>query len=640
MAENQSDNKGKISVESISHSVESIKWKLFINTSGEENDGINTNITFADGQTHHAINNVDNAKVEKTATGYLIETPPGTKTYEIEVITAITEENQSSYKLEATATFDEEVFEASDKVAAIEQEGEKKSEVIQEKVKTPEIGSKSIEKVDSSEEVPRSIIPMANERNYTSDDNAKVLSTGLEGSSTNDHTFPRRLWANGNTVYVAVSSTHDLDYMDLNGIRHIELDRHDAKKTITVDGEENDPTEGHESAVHKAHWTVFKFNLTDLKLTEDGQYPFFIKGQGGGHDVGGSLLVTIPTTNIEGQKEWKNGTERPEITLELYRKAGNGNKELVDTGVVNGNESPTWTYSWVDVNEYDPYGRKYTFTIDEETVPPNYTKSIDGLTVTNTYDPEIISINVNKKWIGPEADSAYFKLVINDEEIDDTLFLNEENDWSGSFGGLNKYDEVTGEEVSYSVNEVPIEGYSTERKESEKNKFTFTNTNNETIEITVKKEWVGSKKDSVTIKLQVDGKKAGKEIELNEANDWSHTFTDLRKYDSSDGKKIEYSVVEVNVPEGYEVGYSTGENGELVVTNTATKGGDVTAKYVDEEGTDLVDSVVHTGNVGDTYTTEQKDIPGYEFNRMHPDSADTSGQFTHEEQTVIYMYTK
>ncbi|MDU2264769.1 MAG: BspA family leucine-rich repeat surface protein, partial [Enterococcus faecalis] len=42
----------------------------------------------------------------------------------------------------------------------------------------------------------------------------------------------------------------------------------------------------------------------------------------------------------------------------------------------------------------------------------------------------------------------------------------------------------------------------------------------------------------------------------------------------------------------------------------------VTVKYVDEQGNSISDNVVLTGNVGDNYTTEQKEITGYTFKEV------------------------
>ncbi|WP_349550562.1 MucBP domain-containing protein [Leuconostoc pseudomesenteroides] len=74
-----------------------------------------------------------------------------------------------------------------------------------------------------------------------------------------------------------------------------------------------------------------------------------------------------------------------------------------------------------------------------------------------------------------------------------------------------------------------------------------------------------------------------------------------------------------------------------VYTKDPVKGGNVTAKYVDEQGNSLSDNVILSGNVGDQYTTEQKDIAGYTFKAVE---GNESGTYTDAEQTVTYVYTK
>ncbi|WP_242327583.1 MucBP domain-containing protein [Lactococcus lactis] len=65
--------------------------------------------------------------------------------------------------------------------------------------------------------------------------------------------------------------------------------------------------------------------------------------------------------------------------------------------------------------------------------------------------------------------------------------------------------------------------------------------------------------------------------------------------------------------------------------------GDVTVKYVDTDGNKISDDVVKTGNVGDSFNTEQKVIDGYTFKEVQ---GNASGTFTDQAQTVTYIYTK
>lgn len=74
-----------------------------------------------------------------------------------------------------------------------------------------------------------------------------------------------------------------------------------------------------------------------------------------------------------------------------------------------------------------------------------------------------------------------------------------------------------------------------------------------------------------------------------------------------------------------------------IYTKNPVAGGNVTAKYVDESGNPIADDVIASGNVGDPYSTTQKDVPGYTFKEVQ---GNPTGSFTDQDQTVTYVYTK
>ena len=82
-----------------------------------------------------------------------------------------------------------------------------------------------------------------------------------------------------------------------------------------------------------------------------------------------------------------------------------------------------------------------------------------------------------------------------------------------------------------------------------------------------------------------------------------------------------------------------GDNGTVtyVYTKNPVAGGDVTAKYVDENGNPIANNVISSGNVGDPYSTAQKDVPGYTFKEVQ---GNPTGTITDQAQTVTYVYTK
>ena len=92
--------------------------------------------------------------------------------------------------------------------------------------------------------------------------------------------------------------------------------------------------------------------------------------------------------------------------------------------------------------------------------------------------------------------------------------------------------------------------------------------------VTVQKEWVGDEeadRKDITVQLYADGKALdGLTQTLTKASGWKAAFTKLPGI--KDGKKIEYSVVETNTPEGYtsKVEKIDGDN-VIKVVNTSNK---------------------------------------------------------------------
>ncbi len=85
------------------------------------------------------------------------------------------------------------------------------------------------------------------------------------------------------------------------------------------------------------------------------------------------------------------------------------------------------------------------------------------------------------------------------------------------------------------------------------------------VSVNVKKVWVGEKKPLVKVHLYADDVDTGKELTLNEANAWTASFANLRKYKGND--EIKYTVKEERVSS-----YSTAISGDsangYVITNT------------------------------------------------------------------------
>lgn len=92
--------------------------------------------------------------------------------------------------------------------------------------------------------------------------------------------------------------------------------------------------------------------------------------------------------------------------------------------------------------------------------------------------------------------------------------------------------------------------------------------------VTVQKEWVGDSeadRKDITVQLVADGQKLdGMTQTLTKASGWKADFTKLPGL--KDGKKIEYSVVETNTPEGYTSKVEKIDDANVIkVVNTSTK---------------------------------------------------------------------
>ena len=92
--------------------------------------------------------------------------------------------------------------------------------------------------------------------------------------------------------------------------------------------------------------------------------------------------------------------------------------------------------------------------------------------------------------------------------------------------------------------------------------------------VTVQKEWVGDSeadRKDITVQLYADGQALeGMTQTLTKASGWQATFTKLPGI--KDGKKIEYSVVETNTPEGYTSKVEKIDDANVIkVINTSNK---------------------------------------------------------------------
>ena len=267
--------------------------------------------------------------------------------------------------------------------------------------------------------------------------------------------------------------------------------------------------------------------------------------------------------SVKATKQWV-GPIGSAVTVHLYA-------DDVDTGkTVTLNAANNWEDTFTNLRKYKPgTTTEIKYTVKEDAVA-NYNGVVSGdmatgFTITNT-NTEKTTVKVTKAWVGTPAASVTIKLLADGTEKE-TVTLTATDNWTHTFTNLDKY-AADGHEIVYTVDETPVAGYAKDISGTAATGFTIKNTNTETINIPVTKTWVGTAGTSATIKLLADG--AEKEtVTLTAADNWTHTFSNLPKFDATDGHEIVYTVDEVDVP-NYTKGISGTAATGFTVTNTIT----------------------------------------------------------------------
>ena len=148
--------------------------------------------------------------------------------------------------------------------------------------------------------------------------------------------------------------------------------------------------------------------------------------------------------------------------------------------------------------------------------------------------------------------------------------------------------------------------------------------------VTVQKEWVGdeeSDRKDITVQLYANGQALeGMTQTLTKASGWKAEFTKLPGI--KDGKKIEYSVVETNTPEGYTSKVEKiDDNNVIKVVNTSNKPTTTTTTTTTEEPT----------TTSTTTTTEEPTTTSTTTTTEEPTT--TSTTTTTEEPTTTSITT-
>ena len=282
-------------------------------------------------------------------------------------------------------------------------------------------------------------------------------------------------------------------------------------------------------------------------------------------------------TTVTIQKVWDDdeSTSRPNVYVRLVN-----NGTTVRDAYLNSTTNPAWSATFTDIPVFDANGNEIDYKAEEEAIPGYITPSIvkegnalHGYTFTIT-NANRASVKVEKAWEDDEnrdgirPETVTVNLLADDNPVD-SVELSQANGWKYEFEDLPRY--VDNQPVTYSVEEVEIEGYETEITGDAKTGFTITNTHSPEIykSISVTKEWKdgdnrdGKRPETVYVRLYKGEEYAGKQKALSEANEWTTKINSSAAnpiYVYENGEKIEYTIVESSkqkgdpVPiEGYEM---------------------------------------------------------------------------------------
>ena len=265
-------------------------------------------------------------------------------------------------------------------------------------------------------------------------------------------------------------------------------------------------------------------------------------------------------TSVSGTKTWVDGEnqdgKRPDkIKVILNKKVnGNGLSKVTEKEVT---AQDNWKYEFTNLPTYEN-GKEITYSIDEEPVN-EYTKSIEGYNIKNSYTPSKTSVKVTKAWEdkdnqdGKRPASVKIKLLADGVETDKTLTLTEADNWEGSFDNLDEY--KAGKKIVYTVKEETVgNGYDSKVIGSPEDGFKVINTRQtEKINVEGHKTWEdkNNQDGKRPMQIKINLLKNGAVIEtktVTEADGWKWEFENLDKY--KNGQEIKYSITEESV-DGY-----------------------------------------------------------------------------------------
>ena len=324
------------------------------------------------------------------------------------------------------------------------------------------------------------------------------------------------------------------------------------------------------------NWTETIKNLPKYKDGQEIKYTWTENTVPAAYEATGNTTEKTVTTITNTHKPLETEATIKKVWSDSDNQDGIRPSEIVvtlsDGQTVTLNRENDWTETIKNLPKYKS-GQEIKYTWSETNVPTGYEltdNTTEGTitTITNTHKPEETEATVKKVWNDADnQDGIRPNEIVVTLSDGQTVTLNGENDWTETIKNLPRYKD--GQEIKYTWTETNIPtGYELTENSTDGTITTITNTHKpETTEVTIKKVWDDSdNQDGIRPSEIVVTLSNGQSVTLNAVTGWTDTIKNLPKY--KDGKEIEYTWSETNVPTSYELTGNSTEGTITTLTNT------------------------------------------------------------------------
>ncbi|KRM07045.1 collagen adhesin [Liquorilactobacillus ghanensis DSM 18630] len=190
---------------------------------------------------------------------------------------------------------------------------------------------------------------------------------------------------------------------------------------------------------------------------------------------------TPKVTSVSGAKTWKDNNNQDGKRPNFIKVNLLANGKVIQTKTVTATNG--WKYSFTGLPKYKD-GKKIVYTVTENQVK-DYTTTIAGNNLVNSYTPKQTGVTVTKAWNdgndqdGLRPDSVKVQLYANGEKQGNIVTLTKAANWTHTWTGLAV--KQNGKAIAYTVKEVgTVTGYTNTVDDQNQGNIIITNSHTPT----------------------------------------------------------------------------------------------------------------------------------------------------------------